>query len=154
MARALGISRERVRQLLVAEGITAAEYLGRPVGRPRGPQPKSVVTTGGVPVPINATVAGTIGEMLVAADLLTRGWLVYLPIVRNAGCDLVVVSRGDNRVERIEVRTARRVDGVLRYASPDKSQSDRRAIVCSGECVTYEPPYDGDPRRQRRRRER
>lgn len=33
LARALGVSRERVRQLLIAEDLDAAEYTGKPLGR-------------------------------------------------------------------------------------------------------------------------
>lgn len=149
-ARQLGVSRERVRQLSDALGITLKKYR-RPLsaGR-RAPEP--VVLTGGVPAKISCTAAGAIGELLAAADLTARGWTVFYPLTRIATCDLVAVDV-EGRVERVEVRCGKRTaSGHLQWSRPDRSRSDRVALVITGEPVQYEPPYPGDATLSTRKR--
>jgi hypothetical protein len=66
IARALDVSRERVRQIVESEGLTVRRG-HRGVGERVRRAPQSRVQTGGVSVPITHTVAGTIGELLAAA---------------------------------------------------------------------------------------
>jgi hypothetical protein len=135
IARRVGVSRERVRQLVESEGL--APPLGVVGYKPRSPA--SRVITGGVPTPINHTVAGTIAELLVAADLSARGLIVFFPLVRTAACDLMTLDRSGH-VERIEVRCGHRSGKRVVFNQKDKSKSDRRAVVITGEPVIYEPP--------------
>jgi len=55
---------------------------------------------------------GAIKEILVATDLLKRGWEVYRAMSPAAGCDLVAI-RGP-LVRRVEVKSAGRKIGKLR----------------------------------------
>lgn len=144
LARALGVSRERVRQLAEAEGLKLAQFVYVPKRRPPRP-PEARVMTGGQMVPLSHVAAGVVGELLVAADLAARGWLPFLPAIRHRGCDLLALSRDGSTVERIEVRCgARRPDGRIIYNRPNKEKSDRRAVVITGEPVLYYPPYPDD----------
>ena len=136
IARLVGLSRERVRQITTQEGLI--EPGPSPVPR-TGPQPR--VITGGVPVSLSHTVVGSIGELLAAADLMARGRMVFFPLVRTGACDLLTLDK-QGRVERIEVRCGKRAGERVTYAFADKSQSDRRAIVLTGEPVRYEPSLD------------
>jgi hypothetical protein len=138
IAERIGVSRERVRQIATEEGLAVARGVVGYRPRPRRP-PASRVITGGVPVEITHTVAGTIGELLVAADLMARGFVVFAPIARHtASCDLIALVSGTP--ERIEVRCAKRREGKLRYPAP-KARFDRLALVVTGETVTYLPAW-------------
>jgi len=148
-AQRLGVSRQRINQVCKALGITlphgqALGYRLPPVKTQiRKNPPLSRVVTGGVPVPLSRTVAGTIGELLVAADLMARRFWVFFPLVRSTACDLIGMDRA-GRTEKIEVRCGKRVDGRIVYARADEDRSDRRAIVVTGEPVIYAPPFPGE----------
>lgn len=140
IAARIGVSRERVRQIATEEG------LGVPRGvvgyRPRkaaGP-PVARVTTGGVPVKITQTVAGTIAELLVAADLSARGFVVFFPLVRSAICDLVALRRDVELPLRIEVRSGHRSGQRIVYSTKTNSPAEHHAVVITGEPVVYRPP--------------
>ena len=72
----LGISRQRVYQVInEAEIRLPRQKLGpQAFRRARGKAPQAHLLTGGVPVPISSAVAGSVSELLVAADLLARGY--------------------------------------------------------------------------------
>ena len=133
IAERLGVSRERVRQIVTQESLVVAKGV---VGyRPR-PKRESQPETGY----LCETAKGTVGELLVAADLTARGLVVFFPLVRTAECDLVALARR-GKPERIEVRCAKRRGGVVRFSKPDTAGYDRLAIVVPGEPVRYEPPF-------------
>ena len=101
--------------------------------------------TGGVRAALTATMKGTVGELLVAADLLQRGYQVFAPMTRHmASVDLVTLDIGGTHVERVEVKTGRRREGRLVYASPTHERYDRLAIVVPGEEVIYKPAFPED----------
>lgn len=140
LATRLGVTPERVRQLLTAEGLTVP----RAYPRGGGGTMQARLRTGGAPVRVHATVGGAVGELLAAADLMARGYTLFLPITRIGWCDLVAIG-GGGAVERIEVRSGRRGAGETIYWNhPDESRSERRAIVLTGEPVVYDPPFPGD----------
>ena len=87
-AREIGISRQRVHQIAKTIGVTFPDKRMLPRQFPV-PAPKSRVITGGVDTPINHTVAGTICELLVAADLMARGYQVFLPVIPSKGHDIM-----------------------------------------------------------------
>ncbi len=139
-AEILGVSRQRVHQILKSLGVKRG-----PIRRriQRTPRPK--VLTGGVRVGLTATMKGTVGELLVAADLLQRGYQVFTPITRHtASVDLVILDIGGTSVERIEVKTAKRREGRLIYTAPAHERYDRLAIVATGEEVIYKPAFPED----------
>ena len=140
MADRLGVSRARIGQILKSAGLptrTARSWATR-----ADPQPQPRVITGGVRVPITASAAGIIGELLVAADLTARGYTVYAPICRHsAHADLIALRRGENRSPiTFEVRCGRRdSSGGIKYARKPDSKTDHHAAVVTGEPVEYHP---------------
>jgi len=135
IAARVGVSRERVRQIVRQEalGITTGQH--GVVAR----QPD--VVTGGVSMRVGSTAIGTIGELLAAADLVSRGFMVFFPLIRTAACDLITLTR-QGLMERIEVRCGKRLNGGLKYSKlGDRSACDRYAIVVTGEPVAYSPPF-------------
>jgi hypothetical protein len=99
------------------------------------------VITGGMKVPITSHVAGTISELLVAADLMARGWWVYMPVMLSKSHD-IVAFKGIQMIT-VEVRSARRnATGFLSYAKKNDSNSSHRALVVTGEPVSYIPDLD------------
>lgn len=139
LATLLGVTRQRVSQLVRAEGLTVRK--GPPGVGERSPAnaPQSRVLTGGVPTPISHTVAGLIGELLTAADLMARGYTVFFPLSRTAVCDLVAIHRTGS-VLTIEVRCATRKGDRLVWSRKDSSLANHFALVVTGEPVSYEPP--------------
>jgi len=143
MARAIGISYQRVLQILRALGmptVTARSRPGRPPGWHGGPRAQPRLLTGGVPVKVHTSVAGTIAELLVAADLYARGWKAFAPVGRHNGYyDLVAVD-GSGQMLSIEVRCGRRTrTGHASFAPNRDSNADHHAVVITGEPVLYVP---------------
>jgi hypothetical protein len=100
------------------------------------------VRTGGVDVPVSAVTAGTISELLVAADLMARGYVVYFPLMkRTAHVDLIATPSNPDRLPlRIEVRSGTiGARGQVRYAKKADSRADHHAVVMTGEPVHYKP---------------
>ncbi len=146
-ATRMGVSRQRVYQLRDRAGVTfrrvyARPYAPRDTHNKRGPE--SRVITGGVSHPVSASVAGKIGEMLVAADLMARGYVVFFPLYTRALCDLVALdSRG--KALRVEVRCGhKKQSGAVSFTRKSVKDSDIYAVVMTGEPVHYDPPL-GSP---------
>lgn len=84
----------------------------------------------------------TVAILLVAVDLTDRGWQVFMPTTpHNATCDLVAVSSDGAKVQRIEVRTAKRRLEEIEYTEPRGGVFDRLALVITGEPVLYRPAF-------------
>jgi hypothetical protein len=100
--------------------------------------PLARIVTGGTDVSITMIAAGTIGELLVAADLTARGYTVYAPICRHrAHADLIALRRGaEESPITIEVRCGRRsrAGGVV-WSRNVESKATHHAIVMTGEPV-------------------
>src|SRR5690348_11864141 len=91
----LHISRQRVYQIAGRAGVKFGYPPDAQVCRPH-------LLTGGIAQPLNSSVTGKVSELLVAADLLARGWQVFLPVIATKGHDLVATHR--DRVITIEAR--------------------------------------------------
>lgn len=83
-------------------------------------------------------------ELLVAADVICRGYEAYRATASQSSCDLVAI-KGDT-VLRIEVKTGQRsLDGELRcyVRNNQKGKHDTVAVVdpASGQ-ITYIPARD------------
>lgn len=100
---------------------------------------------------VNATglptsTVGAMHEMVVATDLMRRGYHVFRALSPSAPCDLAILK--DTRLIRVEVRTGqRRLDGTITcHVQPkDIGRSDILAIVLNGEnAVTYRPDLPSD----------
>lgn len=136
-----GVSRQRVHQLLRKEGLVPATpremwAAGRLVARPA----VSRMPTAGPTVYITHSAAGTVSELMVAADLTTRGWGVFFPLVRTTKCDLIALSADGTQARRIEVRSGKRTGGGLAYNAKPTDTCDHYAIVLPGEPVIFKPP--------------
>ncbi len=122
----LGVSRQYVGRVSLQSGIKwSTQY-------------KSDRPTGGVYT--TNIIKGAAAELLVAADLLVKGWSVYRPLVNNRGHDLIAYLN-DNLIT-IEVRSARRgVEGQPLYPTTDNKvvKSSHFAIVCHGRPIKFEP---------------
>ena len=136
MARAIGVSRERIRQLLVDLGLptttsrTLSGGMGR--GRPQG-------------TPSDSRTTGTLAEILSAHDLAAKGWHVYWPLQHTPLCDLVIVARAGGRALKVEVKSGRRVNGILEYSKArlDYGNHDVLVVVTRTGEIHYDPePYD------------
>jgi PD-(D/E)XK endonuclease len=141
ISKEAGISRQRVYQIARTNGIKLA-VSGDRAGQGRCIYPKPLaprINTGGVMLAKDSNAVGTVAELLVAADLVARGWYVYIPIVLHRGHDLIAYH--GNRLITIEVRSGwRRPKGTLQYSSQKPTAlSEYFAIVITGEPVIYEP---------------
>lgn len=79
---------------------------------------------------------GAISELIVAADLLGRGFDVFRAVSQACSCDLAVLREG--KLLTIEVRSAKKNSkGGLMYTKA-RINADHIAVVCENE-ITYEP---------------
>ena len=77
-------------------------------------------------------------EMLVAVDLLRRGFYVYRSLTPNSPCDLAIVK--DDQFLRIEVKTGIiSLSGKLSWASTKNQLFDILAVVEHSGVITYYP---------------
>lgn len=141
-AEALGLSRQRVSMECKKAGVILRRAYGRGAIK-SAPEPR--VITGGVPSVVSHTVCGTISELLVAADLMARGYKPYMPLVRQRGHDLIAVSPG-GEILTIEVKSGKaRATGEgysYLHKGERQNQSTHYAIVITGSPVVYEPELD------------
>jgi predicted nucleic acid-binding Zn ribbon protein len=77
------------------------------------------------PSEICSATVGTIGELRVSLDLLTKGYEVFRAMSPAASCDLAVLKNG--KLLRIEVRTSHYDAKGKPYAS--KAQDNHRADI-------------------------
>lgn len=93
------------------------------------------------PATIATATTGALSELIVAADLMRRGYSVFRALSPACDCDLAVLKEG--RLLRIEVRTGRRSPaGALMVPRGDPTKYDILAI-CRPSAVDgfieYEP---------------
>jgi hypothetical protein len=137
IATAVGISRERVRQLLAAEGLKSTR---KTTGRPRTRPPRVWRNRFGHTRKVSTHNLGAVSELFVAGDLLARGWSVYRAMSAHCVCDLVACD-GDHTY-KIEVRSANRAaSGAWTYnAKPRVDESyDVFALVLPDGTIRYKP---------------
>lgn len=141
----LGISRQRVYQILDDEGIDYKPFnqqhrldrrISRNLSRSLGPAFAHV----------DRNTRGGISELLVAADLMALGWKPYVPLFRNHGHDIIAAKSAS--LITIEVRSAlRRKDGSIAASeyTPGR-RANHFAFVLRDEPVIYKPalPLDAD----------
>lgn len=98
---ALGISRQRLHQLVRSEGVQLKDARMKEASSP-------LPILAHVSAKVGPKAAGGISELLVAVDLLRRGLDVYQSMTTGGQCDLVAINRVTERVLRIEVKSAKR----------------------------------------------
>lgn len=141
IARELGVSRQRVYELGKKIGVSFVDGRFYRAKQSAIAAPKPRVLTGGVPCKISHSAAGVISELLVAADLMARGYQVYMPVIASRGHDVIAVSGSE--ILTFEVRSAyRNKAGNLIFARKADSPSQHHALVVTGEPVSYDPPLD------------
>ena len=88
---------------------------------------------------IDRAATGAASELIVAADLLRRGYEVFRALSPHASCDLAILH--DGKLLRVEVRTGRKAANRQRafFVKSKKYRSDIWAVVLDHE-ILYEPP--------------
>lgn len=138
VAEELGISRQRVYQICASSGVSPKHKWVR--NKPARP-PRPRLLTGGVTIPVSQSAVGCISELLAAADLMARGWSVFMPVISSKGHDLIACK--DDRIITVEVRSAyRNAAGQLKYNRKADCKSMFYALVVTGEAVSYEPQLE------------
>lgn len=85
--------------------------------------------------PVSTPTAGAIGELIVASDLLARGYEVFRAVSPSSSCDLMARAK-NGRVLAIEVRGGRYTKGGrLNYHRQESDRADVWAVV-----VLRQPP--------------
>ena len=81
---------------------------------------------------------GAISELIVSADLLSKGYEVFRALSQNCSCDLAILRNG--KLLRIEVRTGYKDLISGKVLTPKRSfRADILATVAGGQCY-YAPP--------------
>lgn len=88
---------------------------------------------------VSTGTTGTVGELIVAADLLKRGFSVYKSLSPNAPCDLIAIKKG--KIIKVEVTNGyKRKDGRIMHGKKDHHYSfDILAIVIDKNDISYSP---------------
>jgi hypothetical protein len=142
LGRRVGVSRERVRQILKDLGYPTARGKGRPYG-------SGALTALGNVMPRIGKAAAV---QIVAEDLLSKGFAIYAPVRVGKAGDLVAIE-GTGAVSLISIggrfrpavkpgKGRRRRGAGLRGV---KAYNIRRAFVTPGGPVRYDPPFASSP---------
>jgi hypothetical protein len=136
IAERVSATRQRVSQIIASEGLTV------PKGR-RGVAPRAKARaepaeeSKGVPAYL-AEAGGPIAVLVAAADLMARGYTVYLPMTSAAAADLVAIDALGN-LQRVAVQRARRRGTRLEHERPKPGDVDIHALILANEPVQYRP---------------
>ena len=134
----LGISRTRIGQIAKFHGIEFKD--GRKFsGARRAPRKTAApLSVAGIVTTTSTKVAGKAAEYLVVADLLARGWQVYIPVFSSRGYDVIACAQGNTL--NIEVRVGRRSEnGRIAFRKSPGDKCTHYAITLPNEPVTYFP---------------
>lgn len=135
----LGVSRQRLHVLLREEGITLQRSARSDIPRSDVSPFKDLpsgVADGLPPYAVNG-----IKEMIVAVDLLRKGYDVYRSLTAGGLCDLVVVDRTNGKCTRLEVKSASVWrTGRVSHSPTGRNSFDALALVFKDGSVEYRPP--------------
>lgn len=83
----------------------------------------------------DCSATGALCELVVAADLMQKGYEVFRPLSPSAPCDLVVIK--DQRILRIEVRKGHDSSKGIRFGKypKDEGNQDHYAVVLTDRIV-------------------
>lgn len=138
----MGVSRQRIHMVASRAGIQFPYNYNRQASR-RGlaTEAKSAIATGSaVPVPLTHQTVGRVAELIVAADMTTRGYTVFQPLNYRSRCDLVAMDPTGQNVLRIQVRSGQRRGGHVGFSRKNRECADHFAVVVVGEPIFYDPP--------------
>ena len=88
---------------------------------------------------LSRAIKGRLGELLVAMDLMKRGFEVFEHITERTSCDMLALRRGTSHILRVEVKyIGVRTDGrrILRYYS-SRGFFDVLAAVSPDSSIAY-----------------
>ena len=133
LGRRVGVSRERVRQILKDLGYPTARGKGRPFG------PATVA-----PLTTNARrISKPAGIKIVAEDLLGKGYAIFAPVKAIGACDLIAVD-SNGTLSLITICLPGKLGqqaSKSRVPAPLRSFHRRCAWLTSGSPVRYDPPF-------------
>lgn len=89
---------------------------------------------------------GTVGELIVSADLIMHGWQVFRAISPAATCDIVAM-KGD-QVIRVEVKKAQRLKrdpSLVNHGRALRGRYDVLALWFSDLTINYSPGLPSEP---------
>ena len=138
IGRETGTTGEYVRQVLKKAGVKKPRS---PMGGERAASRLPKIHTPRHPHLLNHLNVGAISELAVCADLMRHGYIVFRSVAPHAACDILCFHQtGTAPIYRIEVRSAQRYGGSLRYAAPQGEKRYDIIALClpSGE-VVYKP---------------
>lgn len=139
IALRLGISRQRVYQAAKKAGLKFNSAWPHPSSNSEPKSPTARVKIAGLAAKISPTCAGTVSELLVAADLIARGFKPYTPFIRQRSHDLICISP-TGKIVTIEVRAGyRKANGTLQLGKKIDCQSEILASVFIDSPVIYSP---------------
>lgn len=145
LAAALGISRQRVYQLLPAFELPPGVIRRRPL--PGAPKTSDLRLRQNRGPRLSPLAAGTINEMVVAIDLISREIDVFRSVAVIAKFDMIARCRKNGRLLAMEVKTARRgKKGYLSYPRRRDgiAEGEHYALVFGTGEVLYIPPLPTD----------
>lgn len=145
IAAHLGVSRQRIYQVAKANNITLKRAdFDWPSREKRTSAPRIIIEASNVTQ--NQLSVGAVSELMAAADLIARGWNVYMPVRKNRGHDLIAY-KGDTMIT-IEVRSGRKgacSQTVFYSKTHSRMKSSHYAIVVAGEPIQYNPTLPDTP---------
>jgi hypothetical protein len=113
---------------------------------PQKAEPEVLVEYGPTPVERDNTATGALSELLVATDLMRRGYDVFRALSPSSPCDLIILQ--GVATQRVEVRTGHRSPTgrlIAPIGNKDVGRSDIVAIVYDkGKHIVYLPAFEGD----------
>jgi hypothetical protein len=139
MAGKIGVSRERVRQVLIGLGMRTDTYTRR-LPANLGVPPAQFAKRSTLSI-------GAASELIVCVDLLGRGLDVFRSVSQNAKCDVIALDRATGSISRIEVKTARAsLEGKPQFPKPNgHCVHDHVAAVLPDGSIVYDPPLAETP---------
>lgn len=138
IGRETGTTGEYVRQVLKKAGVKKPRS---PIGGERSTSRLPKIQPPRHPHLLNHLNVGAISELSVCADLMKHGYIVFRSVAPHAACDILCFHQtGTAPIYRVEVRSARRLGGALRYAVPqDEKRYDILALCLPSGEVVYKP---------------
>jgi hypothetical protein len=137
IAEHVGVKRQRVSQIIADEGLSVPRAKRGVASRKLAAEDSRAPSSDAVPAHL-AAAGRMVGVLVAAADMMVRGFTVFLPVTQTAACDFLAMdSRG--QIERVSVRKARRAGEEIRDDDPIRGGTDRRALILTDEPVRYEP---------------
>jgi hypothetical protein len=130
LGRRVGVSRERVRQILKDLGYPTARGKGRPYG-PAMPAQTAF--------PAGRRLGKPVAIKIVAEDLLRKGYAIFAPVKVTQACDLVAVGH-QGTVTLITICLPGKRATKTRLSGPVRALSRCCAWVTTGTPIRYEPP--------------